>query len=630
MKIFIFDSESFVNEKGNPEFGLAVAKEFNHNNFIYFYSKDDVKEWLTHGEPKHVYIHNGLKFDLELIFGYHDLLNYNLIFSNGKLYHAIINKSHIFDSYLLIPKSLKKIGIDLGLVKGELQKELAIIKKDEFYKRINEIEKYCENDVIILENGLNWLFNFINEYGIEKYYKYLTIASLSFSLISKQANLRLSLHKSKNKNIKVINPMHNLFLLSYFGGRTEAFFNGIYNGQIYTYDFNSLYPSCFFYSFPNKFLFAKTNVKENDLKTILLDEYEGLGFFEIDAPKGVFGFYDNEKFIDIGLLPYKDKKQNKIIYPVGHFYGWYNFNEIRYAIAHGYKIKAITLYVFDKILYHDIYHVINQFYKLRKTDSKNSYLYKLMINSFYGKFGEKHQNEIYIAPEKEKDLIYDYDHYKYITEIDNDNNIKYIIVKDLKYTLSNHTDFSIASYITSYARIQLLKKFEEIIQNNGKIYYCDTDSIFTNILINSNNELGNIKLEYEGIKLILKGQKNYKIFTKNGEIIEKMKGIPKDASLINTLNNDNDEIEIYEYNHILPFKSGIKKYNELTNEKVIKKIKNTYKREKGKGFLYALELNSPNVLINENIKWKFNNLKEFFDYVNIYYPYKENFKILYS
>ncbi|MEM3345769.1 MAG: DNA polymerase [Thermoplasmata archaeon] len=629
MKIFIFDSESYQDENGNPKFGLAVAKEFNKDNFIYFHNVNDVKDWILHGDPKHIYMHNGLNFDIELIFGYKELLNHKLIFNNAKLYHAIINKSYIYDTYLLFRTSLKKIGEDLGLIKGSLQKELAIMKKDEFYKRIDEIEKYCENDVIILENALNWLFNFVNYYGIKKYYKYLTIASLSFSLISKIANFRLSLHQTKNKNIKVINPMHHLFLLSYFGGRTEAFYNGIFNGQFYTYDFNSLYPSCFNLPFPNRFLYAKINPSDEELTQVLLGNYEGIGFFDVYAPKNVFGFYDDKgNFIDIGLLPYRDKKQNKIIYPVGHFYGWYNFPEIRYAISHGYKIKAISLYVFDRIYYNNIYNVITQFYKLRKTDPKNSTLYKLMINSFYGKFGEKHQNEMYITPEQEENLIYDYDHYKYITQLDNDNNIKYIIIKDLKYSLSNHTDFSIASYITTYSRIKLLNKFEEVIKNNGKIFYCDTDSIFTNIVLPSNNEIGNVKLEHEGIKLKLKGQKNYEITTKDGEIIKKKKGVNKDALLIDELGDD-DETEIYEYEHILPFKSGVKKFDDLTKIKETKKIRNTYKRQKGKEFLQVLELNSPNVLINENIKWKFDSLKEYFEYVNIYYPYKENFEIHY-
>ncbi|MEM3290671.1 MAG: DNA polymerase [Candidatus Micrarchaeaceae archaeon] len=628
MKIFIFDSESYQNQKGNPEFGLAIAKEFNKDNFIYFYNKEDAKSWILYGKPKIVYIHYGLQFDLELIFGYRDLAKYDLKFSNGKLVYAKINNTQIVDTYLLFHASLKEIGKNIGILKGELQEELAVMQKEEFEKRKDEIEEYCKNDVIILENALKWLFDFAQKYGIIRYTKYITIASLSFALISKQSNIRFTLLNDKGKITKVINPMHNLFKLSYYGGRTEAIFIGNYDGPIYVYDFNSLYPSCFSYPFPNKFLYAKINPSDEELSQILIGEYEGLGFFEIYAPKGVFGFFYNDKFIDIGILPFKDKKEHKIIYPVGYFYGWYNFNEIRYAISHGYKIKAHSIYVYDRIYYNSIYETISKFYKLRKEDKANSPLYKLMINSFYGKFGEKHQNEIYISPDDIFNISYDYENYKYKPELDENNKIKYVIAKEKKYSLSNHTDFSIASYITSHARIQLLEKFYQIIKHNGLIFYCDTDSIFTNISLPSDENLGGIKLDKEGIHLKIHGQKNYTIINKNGEIFQRKKGITKDAHLIEKL-DDEDETEIYEYDHILPFKSGIKKYDELTKVKEIKKIKNTFKRQKGKGFLQALELNLPNVLQNENIKWKFDNLKELFDYLNIKYPYDENFEIHY-
>ncbi|MEM4067161.1 MAG: DNA polymerase [Candidatus Micrarchaeaceae archaeon] len=622
MKIFILDCESY-NNGDKIEFGLAVVKEYDKDNFLYFYSREDVKDWLLHGDLKHIYIHNGLKFDLELIFGYRELLNYDLKLNNGKLYKAKIGRSIVYDSYLLIPKSLKKIGEDIGLVKGNLQKELAIMKKDEFEKRKNEIEEYCKNDVIILERALEWFFEFVKSQGVKRYSKYLTIASLSFKVISKKSFLNFSIHKSRNK--KVLNPFRNLFLLSYYGARTEAFYSGFYQGQIFTYDFNSLYPSVLNQAYPDQFLFAKKNLTDDELKNILISNYEGLGYFEIDAPKGVFGFYnENNNFIDIGLLPYRDQKQNKLIFPIGKYYGWYNLNEIRFAITHGYKIRAITLYVFSRQYYYDVYDVIKQFYELRKKDKQNSYLYKLMINSFYGKFGERNRSEKYIL---DQNVEFDNEKYDYYVELDNNDQIKYIIQKDKKAKLTNHTDFSIASYIASWGRIKLLEKFEQVIQNNGKIFYCDTDSIFTNIKLNTSDKIGEIKLENEGDAINIIGQKSYSIFKDNKEIIKKRKGIPNMANIV----DKNDNQEIYEYEHIVQLKNGLKKYNDFSREIVKKKVQYTYKRQKGKGFLQALILDMPSVIINgEYEKWEFSSLKEFFDYVNIEYPYQKDIKINYS
>ncbi|MEM4773075.1 MAG: DNA polymerase [Nanoarchaeales archaeon] len=615
MKIFILDCESYT-ENGEIKFGLAIAKELGKNNYLYFENKNDLKDWIIKGkkDKKHIYIHNGLRFDLELIFGYKELIKYNLIISNNKLYHAKIGNSRIYDSYLLLPLPLSEIAKNIGMEKGLLQEELAEMDREEFFRRKKEIEEYCKNDVDILDKALQWLFNFIKEQGITKYYKYLTIASISLHIISKKAKL-----KNKEWNI---NPYHQLFMLSYYGARTEAFFSGFYNQHFYVYDFNSLYPYCFTFPFPDQFLYAKVNVIENDLKDILLGEYEGLGLFHIQAPEKVFGYWNENNYIDIGLLPFKDIKEQKLIFPIGEFTGWYNFNEIRYAISHGYNVKAIIIYVFSRKYYNNVKDIMNEFYNLRKSDPKNSYLYKLIMNSFYGKFGQKNKSEKYYTLDN---INYDYDNYDYYHELDDYDNIKYVREVEKLYNLSPHTDFSIASYITSHARIQLLQKFEEIIQKNGKILYCDTDSIFTNIQLPYSNNFGDIKLEHECIYAKFIGQKSYKIYDMNGKLIPKIKGIPKKAQIL----EENDAYEIYEYEQIIQFRTGLRKnYNNLSVIKTKKIIQNTYKRIKGKGFLLAISLNNLNDPdVNE---YKINSLKDLFDKNNIKYPYNNDLEIIYQ
>ncbi|MEM0188978.1 MAG: hypothetical protein QW550_06310, partial [Saccharolobus sp.] len=253
-----------------------------------------------------------------------------------------------------------------------------------------------------------------------------------------------------------------------------------------------------------------------------------------------------------------------------------------------------------------------------------SSLYKLMINSFYGKFGEKHKAEKYIIDE---DIEFDSENYDYYVELDHDNQLKYIIQKEKKAQITNHTDFSIASYITSHARLKLLEKFDEVIRKNGMILYCDTDSIFTNIILPSSDSLGDIKLEKEGDEIEILGQKSYSIFKNGVEIVRKRKGVPNQAKML----EKTEDHELYEYDHIVQLKTGLKKYDEFSKEIVKKKVQYTYKRQKGKGFLQALEIQDPNVIIdNVNVKWEFSSLKEFFDYINVKYPYQKDIKINYS
>ncbi|MEM4115882.1 MAG: DNA polymerase [Saccharolobus sp.] len=611
MKVYVLDCESYANKDGNPEFGLAIAKEIGTNHYLYFETRDQVIKWFlskSKKEYKHVYIHNGLRFDLELIFGYKDLLKYNIVFNNGKIYKAKIGNTVIYDSYLLMPSKLSEIAENIGMKKGEWQEKLANISEDEFKKYKPEIEEYCKNDVDILEKALQWLFSFVKQQGIKKYYKYLTIASLSLNIIARKSKMKIKVWK--------INPYHQLFILSYYGARTENFYSGTYKGKIYAYDFNSLYPYCFSMPFPDKFLYAKININNEELLNII-SNFEGFGYFEINAPKGIFGFYDNEKFIDIGLLPFRDLKEKKLLFPIGTFYGWYNFPEILYAIKHGYKIKALIVYVFSKKYYENVYAVIQEFYKLRKTDKNNSYLYKLMINSFYGKFGQKNKNQKYFLPNDK--FKFNYEKYNYSYELDENNDVKYIIEEDKKYTLAKHDDFSIVSYITTYARLLLLNKFEEVIQKNGKIFYCDTDSIFTNIQLPTSQNIGDIKLEKEGIEVKIFGPKSYKFKDTNNVIHDKLKGVSKYAELI----DETEDYEIYEYEQIIQLKTGLKKnYQNLTKTKTRKTIKYTYKRQPGKGFLDSIILSE-----QPDSEYVYSNLKSLFDKLNIEYPYSSNFTI---
>ena len=89
----------------------------------------------------------------------------------------------------------------------------------------------------------------------------------------------------------------------------------------------------------------------------------------------------------------------------------------------------------------------------------------------------------------------------------------------------------IASYITSTARLKLFKAIYSIINRGGQIYYCDTDSIYTNIQLDneyiSDIELGKWKLEYKVDKARFFGSKSYIIVKDNGEQLIKFKGIPK-------------------------------------------------------------------------------------------------------
>ena len=74
--------------------------------------------------------------------------------------------------------------------------------------------------------------------------------------------------------------------------------------------------------------------------------------------------------------------------------------------------------------------------------------------------------------------------------------------------------------MTAYARTHLYNLFEDVHTKNGVVYYCDTDSVFCNVELETQNGLGGLKLERQIDKGIFIAPKLYKI-----DGITKAKGI---------------------------------------------------------------------------------------------------------
>jgi ribosomal protein L14 len=115
--------------------------------------------------------------------------------------------------------------------------------------------------------------------------------------------------------------------------------------------------------------------------------------------------------------------------------------------------------------------------ELRELNQQNKFIFKLINNSLYGRMGMSAYDEktVYTDEdgfnkiEREKDVI----RYSKIGDA-----FIVTIKEEINERIKINSNVIYASIITSKARIKLHKGFMSVIENGGRLLYCDTDSIF--------------------------------------------------------------------------------------------------------------------------------------------------------
>ncbi|QLH03000.1 DNA polymerase [Nitrosopumilus cobalaminigenes] len=168
-------------------------------------------------------------------------------------------------------------------------------------------------------------------------------------------------------------PIQELAFKSYFGGRIELIKRG-YIGKAYLYDINSAYPDAIAH-FPDlsKGKWIKRKSIHADTK---------LGFFKVlcDIPD------------DSIVAPFPFKTNNVILYPSGKFVTYCTLSELQackknlYRILEGYQfISTSDIYPYRKF----IQSLYQKRQKLKKENNPLEQPIKIILNSIYGKTGQK-------------------------------------------------------------------------------------------------------------------------------------------------------------------------------------------------------------------------------------------------
>ncbi len=410
--------------------------------------------------------------------------------------------------------TLANIAKVFGLEKIDIKKEYG-----EDYNNItleNSII-YCKQDVKVLQTAMEELFKFIKNEDLGCMGK--TAASQSFNAFK---------HRFMTHNIYVHTNEKaiNLERKSYYGGRVECFKIGeMKNNDYYYIDVNSMYPYVMAnFRYPTRLLSYQ---KYNSLCDIKLSINEGQGVIAYVKVK-----------IDKPYFPLR--KDKKLIFPIGEFWTYLATPELEFAIKHNLIINVgeCSYYHMEPIFKSFVDYFYNKRLDAKKIGDKiHDYLFKLMMNCLYGKFGQLKENwepVSFAPPHAISNFIendFDTGEEKHVKEL---GGTRFEKIGEDSEAFNSFP--AVASHVTSQARIHLLNHI--LTAEIENVYYMDTDSLMINKtgyinLKDTLNEsiLGKMKLEDHAVYMKINAPKDY-IFDGDKKRLEKRKGISRDARLL--------------------------------------------------------------------------------------------------
>jgi len=504
---YVFDTETTCLEPIPKNFVFGVIYGFFEGGVAKTRVFHSVKAFKKEFENpiykgKYIFAHNA-EFDLLTIFGnIIKNIDRSAVF-NGKFITCKYKGITFGDSMNIYATSVQKIGEMLGSEKLENKK----VKSEGLTKKniTDEDIRYCEQDCRIVFDALLEIFTTIGDIK-------LTLASLSMYQYRT---------KYLSENV-MFTDMVDEFYESYYGGRTEAFHIGKVDAQVY--DINSMYSKamldCVFPDIKN--LKKETHI---DIKYLnfLMRGYEGLAKVTVRHTDTYFGY-----------LPVKMEvgKSLKLVFPVGVFDTVVNFNELSFAIDQGVvEVLKVHYVVYGKPTVTPFKNFINDNYKekIATTNKLKATIHKNIMNSLYGRFAMRMKKTCTYYDDLPFELIQelqDEDKVYELKTFSKERDDCYLITENEKMKNSFFSIPVYSSYITSHARIILLKGL--LANENNNVVYCDTDSIFLSGNFNGNisDLVGDFKKEEKHI-IEIWGLKNYVCEDEKGKAVNVIKGISR-------------------------------------------------------------------------------------------------------
>ena len=452
------------------------------------------------------------------------------------------------DSLNYAQLSLKQMGEIIGFHKlptPDFIVDKEVWNKPRTFDDWDALKKYNIND--------SWVTFYFMEYLFKGY------ETLGATIKLTQASTSMSLFKNKYLGDYVMHPQPKdvlkLVFKGYYGGRTEAFKRGCFKNCHY-YDYNSLYPSVMAqYEFPDPNSMRHTR---RDVPNYIV-HCEGVSEVTVTVPK-----------MSIPPLPYNIK--GKILFPYGTLRGSWSHVELRNAMSCGCTIEKVHDCVYFVRKMRPFKDFAEDLYALRlkykRNNNKMEYITKILMNSLYGKFGERFDDrtQTYYRDSVTKEMM--------------DKSIKTELIGEDWIDLTEsqepmaHCIPIWAVYVAAYGRV----KMHQTMMKHPDIIYCDTDSLITHDTIPTSNKLGDLKLEQDVTEGWVVRPKMYCFIDEEHKEHVKIKGLGMRIDIARFIGLESDPKVLYK--RIAKFKEAIRRGYFVPNETI--STHKTFSLEDGK------------------------------------------------
>lgn len=441
----------------------------------------------------------------------------------------------------------------------------------------------CEEDTKLLYLCLVEFFHKIRELGGSPK---PTLASIAMSAFKHHHPYKLAQYLV-DKRTKT--DLESIEREAYAGGRCEVFRKKA-EGEFFVYDINSMYP------FVMRDLEApvgkprKEKIPKMDFSYYYEGGQEGVAYVEMDIPDTFFA-----------SPVWTRRDDGRLLFVTGRVSGWYCLNELRYFHECGVKIMCFEVWtyasenIFEKF--------VNTFWEWRQEAKKNDdmfldYVCKLILNSCYGKFGERRESDdIFFGAPVEGCLPY----------VDDFHGFPVWKMKQ-EDVYKPHVKPLVSAYVTAQSRILL---HSLIARHEESIIYCDTDSLFTYARYPESKELGGLKLEAHCVQGVFVAPKMYSIKKKDDTWKHASKGFSlRSWTKVLDENGEERKESIQEYlnreqvheqltvknTRLVLFKEQIKKGEKMSGKSVIKIVKKPENEKR----VYGVDGNSRPIHIDKD------------------------------